>query len=103
VYGETRRVVEMLQRGQSNRSEPHPQPRQRRHGKKIDRFAAKNLVPDRLIEQAAGGKTGRPPLALIEDALGFKQQGLAETLCSDDDEFVVSVRVEKVVDFGRAV
>ena len=71
--------------------------------KKARNSRLKILSPIGLSRRVPDGKAGGPPLALVEDALGLEEQGLAESLGADDDELVVPVRTQKAVDLGRAV
>src|SRR5438270_251008 len=75
----------------------------RRSVEERDRFAAEDLVADRLVEQAAARQARGLAFALVEDALGLEQQRLAEALGADDDELVVAPGCEEGVDLGRAV
>jgi hypothetical protein len=96
-------LVEMFEDGHRNGGEPHLGPRKRRRRKEGEGLLAEDLVADQLVEEVAGGKTCGPSSALVQDALGLEQQGLAESLRSDDDELVVPVQAQEVVDLGRAV
>src|SRR5262249_39721329 len=75
------------------------------------RLPAEDLVADRLVEKVADGQAGGAALvllqiaavALVEDALGFEQEGLPEPLGRDDDELVVPIRGQEAVDLGCPV
>ena len=95
--------ADVLERGHGDRREPHLRPRERRSREERYRFAAEYLVADRLVEQVAARQADRVSLALIQDALGFEEQGLAEALGADDDELVVPARGEEGIDLGRSV
>jgi hypothetical protein len=95
--------AEMFQDRETDRREPDLRPRKGRHHEKGEEFPAKNLIANRLVEKGPRGKTYGPPLALIENALGFEEQSLAETLRADDDEFVIAIRAQKAFDFRGAV
>ena len=94
---------EVLEGGQGDRREPGLGPGEGRRREEGQGLPAEDLVTDRFVEEVADGQTGGPSLALVEDALGLEEQGLSESLGADDDELVVSVRIQKTVDLGCAV
>src|SRR5262249_55043485 len=100
---ETIHGPDVLERCRRDRREPRLGPWERRGGQKGEELPTKDLVPDRFVEEISDGQTGGPPLTLVEDPLGLEEQGLAEPLGADDDELVVTVRVQEAGDLGRAM
>lgn len=70
--------AEVFQDRETDRREPDLRPGKWRHHEKGEEFPAKNLIANRLVEKGPCGKTYGPPLALIENTLGFEEQSLAE-------------------------
>ena len=71
--------------------------------KKARASLPKILSPIGLSSRLPVRQARRPPVSLVEDALGLQQQRLAESLGGDDDELVVAIRGQEAVDLGRPV
>src|SRR5439155_25553433 len=78
-------------------------PGQGRCGEEGQGLLAEDLVADRLVEEVAGWQARRPPVALIEDALGLEEKRLAEALRADHDELVIAIEIQEAVDLRRVV